>query len=70
VGSFIAIAAMSFCAVALRTGQHLMVAAATAGLLGRPLAPPEQPPRLWWLPSGGQALLNLTSSVITCGLGR
>ncbi|EFJ44296.1 CTR type copper ion transporter [Volvox carteri f. nagariensis] len=66
VGSFIAITTMSFTAVALRTAQFIMATAAAAGRLG-PLGPPpaEVRPGLWWLPSGGQALQNLLSSVFT-----
>ncbi|GIL71277.1 hypothetical protein Vretimale_2865 [Volvox reticuliferus] len=64
VGSFIAIAAMSFASVALRTTQFILVTAAAAGRLGS-MAPSPQPSMPWWLPSGGQALLNLVSSIIT-----
>ncbi|GLI59300.1 hypothetical protein VaNZ11_001153 [Volvox africanus] len=64
VGSFVAIAAMSFTSVALRTAQFILVAAVAAGRLA-PLAPSPQPSVHWWLPSGGQALQNLVSSIIT-----
>ncbi|GIL46462.1 hypothetical protein Vafri_3456 [Volvox africanus] len=64
VGSFVAIAAMSFASVALRTAQFILVASVAAGRLA-PLAPSPQPSVHWWLPSGGQALQNLLSSIIT-----
>ncbi|GIL86105.1 hypothetical protein Vretimale_13861 [Volvox reticuliferus] len=64
-GSFIAITGMSFATVLIRTAQHIMVTAAATGRLGPLLAPTLTPPVLWWLPSRGQMLLNLLSSIIT-----
>ncbi|GIL54028.1 hypothetical protein Vafri_9580 [Volvox africanus] len=65
VGSFIAITAMSLVSVLLRNAQHILVTAAATGRLGPLLAPNLEPPVLWWLPSRGQLLLNLLSSIIT-----
>ncbi|GLI68397.1 hypothetical protein VaNZ11_012783 [Volvox africanus] len=66
VGSFIAITGMSFMSVVLRNGQHILVTAAASGRLGS-LAANLEPtrPTQWWLPSRGQMLLNLLSSIIT-----
>ena len=55
---------MGFVSVALRTGQFMLVAAAGAGRLGR-LAPAPELAEPWWLPNGGQALLNVVSAFLT-----
>ncbi|KAG2432990.1 hypothetical protein HXX76_008718 [Chlamydomonas incerta] len=65
VASFIAISAMGFVAVGLRTANSILQTAAAAGRLGPRLAPGSAAGGPWWLPSGSQALLNLVSSVMS-----
>ncbi|KAG2448735.1 hypothetical protein HYH02_006089 [Chlamydomonas schloesseri] len=65
VASFIAISAMGFVAVALRTANSILQTAAAAGRLGPRLAPGSVAGGPWWMPSGSQALLNFVSSIMS-----